>query len=72
MGLMQRYFVNQPSTLQVAHKFHGCNVLADLDDRSLGDVSLTVYFQCGPIISAVLPRMALSRATDEKWNSKCK
>jgi hypothetical protein len=53
---MQRYWINQPATKQVAHTMHGLNVLTDM----VGDKTVTVYFVSGRIISAVIPKNALS------------
>jgi hypothetical protein len=66
---MKRYWINQPSTHQPAHKFHGRNVLADLS----GDQdSVTVYFQSGDTTSALMLRSALSYCSNDRWNDPWK
>ena len=58
---MNRYCVNQPSSLQSCHAFHGQNVIAPENmDGAIGS-SVTVYFIVGPVISAILPKESLSR-----------
>jgi len=52
----RRAWINQPSTQQTAHKWHGVNVLATDD----GEGFSRVYFTSGDIISARLPTPCLS------------
>lgn len=56
---MERYWINQPSTLQECHKMHRSNVLCDVSN-SFGSC-VTVYFTEGDIVSALIPRNALSK-----------
>lgn len=62
---MKRYWINQPSTLQPCHSMHGQNVLSDLKPVFDGATNVTVYFAQGEIISAVIPKLALS----EGWKT---
>lgn len=55
-GPIQRMWINQPSTLQPLHDYHGINVLAQEEMSG----SFTVYFLSGPIISMRVPRNAIS------------
>lgn len=50
---MERMFINQPSTLQPLHKYHGMNVLLNPKDG-------TVYPVEGPIHSMMVPSDCLS------------
>ena len=59
---MKRMWINQPSTLQLAHKFHGMNVLAPEESS---DNCVTVYPIDGPVISLMVPTMVLS----EGWTA---
>lgn len=43
----KRCWINQPSTLQPLHKYHGMNVLAIPEDKD----SCVIYFTSGDIIS---------------------
>lgn len=54
---MRRMWINQPSTLQPHHDFHGVNVLANMTSK---DSLVTVYFLEGECISIVVSRFALS------------
>lgn len=49
MGMLRRKWINQPSTLQVFHKYHRQNVLHD-------EANDVIYFTSGDIISCQLPR----------------
>jgi hypothetical protein len=60
--MMRRYWINQPSTHQTAHALHGRRVLGP---EKLTDEIVEVYFIDGPVISARLPRTALSPT--ERW-----
>lgn len=54
MFTMKRFWINQPSTLQPLHKYHGNNVLAENIN------SERVYFTSGNIISMEVPDNVLS------------
>ena len=54
---MIRMWFNQPSTLQPFHKYHGIDVLAEVEDEN----SYRVWFLEGPVISMVADKNALSR-----------
>lgn len=54
--MLQRMWINQPSTLQPYHKFHGTKVLADLNDEQFK----RVYFLSGDVISMQCDRFYLS------------
>jgi hypothetical protein len=58
---MARYWVNQPSSLQPAHDYHGQNVIAPENMNDIDGPSVAVYFQNGPAISAIFPKLSLSR-----------
>jgi hypothetical protein len=51
-----RCWINQPSTLQAGHKYHGTNVLA----APYGEDSYDVYFLSGETTSMVVPASWLS------------
>ena len=53
---MRRMWINQPSTLQRFHKWHGMNVLAQKESEKVS----RVYFLSGPIISQQIPSNVLS------------
>lgn len=50
---MKRMWINQPSTLQTYHKYHGKNVLFD-------EKQMRVYFTKGPVISMEINKLSLS------------
>lgn len=52
-----RMWVNQPSTLQPYHEYHGERVLAYYEGY---DNTYRVYFLHGETVSMQMPRMALS------------
>jgi hypothetical protein len=54
----RRMWINQPSTLQYEHKFHGQNVLAYNYNRNT--LTTLVYFTGGEIISCEVFTSALS------------
>lgn len=54
---MQRMWINQPSTSQPYHEYHGQRVLVDFDDRN----SPMVYFLSGDTLAMQMDRLALSR-----------
>lgn len=56
---MRRMWINQPSTLQQFHKYHGTNVLADEAPNERGVV--TVWFLSGDTWSMDILEMALSK-----------
>lgn len=58
---IERMWINQPSTLQNYHKFHGELVLADLTSEKQGRV--TVYFTKGHIVGMDVSKDAL----DYEW-----
>lgn len=55
--MIERMWINQPSTLQPFHKLHGSNVLALPD----GGDFVRVYFVSGDVISQLIPKLALSK-----------
>lgn len=63
--MMNRYWINQPSTLQPDHNMHGQNVLAERDLGSAGKTT-TVYPVTGEIISTMVFVTSLSPG----WNSQ--
>lgn len=56
-NLPRRMWINQPSTLQPAHKWHGTNVLA-LHEY---DNMYRAYFLSGPVESMQVSGLALSK-----------
>ena len=56
--MMERYWINQPSNLQLLHKYHGRLVLAP---RIIKSKNVTIYFIDGEVISALLPANILSQ-----------
>lgn len=54
--MIQRMWINQPSTFDSLHALHGVNVLAMPDTPK----TWRVYFLSGAIISQQIPRAALS------------
>ena len=58
MSLLKRYWINQPSTLQPCHRWHGRNVIADTTEQGK---NATVYFADGDEISAIVPKLVLSQ-----------
>jgi len=59
-----RMWINQPSTSQPAHRFHGRCVLADPPYPVWGAVA-EVYFVDGAETSAIIPLVALSEGWPE-------
>jgi len=60
---LQRYWINQPSTLQPDHNLHGRKVLANKDTK----LKFTdVYFIDGPVIRQFVNTSSLSPG----WNNK--
>ncbi len=55
MDRVKRMWVNQPSTSQAYHRWHGVRVLAVRHG-----VSTTVYFLEGPVVSMHCDTLALS------------
>ncbi len=53
---IRRAWINQPSTLQMYHKWHGTNVLADYTHWP----GITIYFLSGDVVSMVVDSPALS------------
>jgi hypothetical protein len=53
---MKRVWVNQPSTLQPYHEWHGQNLLAVVEDERYS----RVYFLSGPVVSMQMLTPALS------------
>ena len=51
-----RVWVNQPSTHQPCHKWHGTNMLAIAD----GEHMARAYFLSGPVIPIQVPVLSLS------------
>ncbi len=58
MSRLKRMWINQPSTQQPFHEFHGRKVLVDPSTRSVGTV--TAYFTEGSLESMVIWDLALS------------
>lgn len=54
---MDRYWINQPSTLQPLNRYHGLRVIAP---RDLPKDWVTVYPADGDVISLIAPPQALS------------
>lgn len=62
---MYRARIDQPSTLQPLHHMHGTNVIVDPNSlKSNGGDSVTVALLEGPVITMVVPLMALA----EGWS----
>jgi len=61
---IHRCWVNQPSTLQPGHQWHGLNVLADMssvkDYGSEKGELIDVYFISGDTVCTCLPRNSVS------------
>lgn len=55
---MRRMWINQPSTSQPLHKYHGQNVLAE--DKNYDDTGVVVWTLSGSVTSFVVPILALS------------
>jgi len=52
-----RAWINQPSTLQPLHEYHGKRcIVNDTDDKTV-----TIYFTEGAIHSMMVPRLCISR-----------
>lgn len=62
---MERYWINQPSTLQEHHKLHGTRVLGAPDDF-FGPEFYRVYFLEGPVISMLIHERTLSKGWPEQ------
>jgi len=60
--MMQRYWINAPSTLQPVHHWHGKRVLCDKQPNTV----VTVYFTEGETISAMIPSMYLANGWRDK------
>ena len=66
---MSRYWINQPSTLQPDHCFHGQLCIAPRDLTNLSYV--TIYFTKGSVVSARVSVLALSEGWPcQKWTMK--
>jgi len=59
MSNMNRYWINQPSTLQPDHKYHGRRVLADTSDED-GDYC-RCWFADGPVVNMRVAKTSLSK-----------
>lgn len=57
--MMQRMWINQPSTLQPDHALHGERVLVALSEWARGDAAIRVWFTHGGIISGMVRRLSL-------------
>lgn len=55
---MKRMWIDQPSTLQLLHDYHGTNVLADYND--MDGIRCTVYHLEGGVTSMMIPTLCLS------------
>ncbi len=68
---MKRMWINQPSTLQPYHGWHGCNVLVDFEKDGGEPVA---YFLFGDLVSMQVSPLALSEgwlkepAKTYKWH----
>lgn len=62
--MLQRYWINQPSTIQPNHALHGQNVLCDMKQVFKGYVD--VYFTQGPVISSRMAMLSLSKG----WHNR--
>ena len=60
MNNLYRAWINQPSTAQLLHEYHGQNVLVYESGYLHSDV-VRVYFTEGTIISMNVPRIVLSK-----------
>lgn len=56
---MRRMWIDQPSTLQPHHRYHGRNVLAAPKNDDAAYV--IIYLTQGPVVSFEVPESALSR-----------
>lgn len=56
---LQRFWINQPSTLQPDHSLHGKRVLVAMGQKGLDHV-VDVYFTEGEVISCRVHKLALS------------
>jgi len=54
----ERMWINQPSSLQTYHNYHGCNVIAWLDNNKS---TTQISFISGDIISMEIDTIALSK-----------
>lgn len=59
--MVERMWINQPSTQQTYHDLHGTNVLAVYERPNF----YRVYFLSGPVVSQEVSALALSRG----WQS---
>ena len=57
--MLERMWVNQPSTLQICHELNGTNVLADYSDTD--GARVTIYFLTGDTVSAMVPKLILAK-----------
>jgi len=60
---VERYWINQPSGLQLLHELHGTNVLAEPEKWNPN--FMRIHFLNGEIISMQVPKSILS----EGWKS---
>lgn len=58
--LMARYWINQPSTIQPDHAFHGQTVIAPRNLNDFEGDTVTVYFARGDIHSVIVFKRSLS------------
>lgn len=57
----QRVWVNQPSTLQDDHQYHGRSGIAVLESQDTPESPFaTLYFASGPITSTRIAKLSLS------------
>lgn len=65
MTTFVRFWINQPSTLQVGHAYHGKNVAATWEDAAaVADfVDVVNLDAADPCVSMRVPRMWLSKGT---------
>jgi len=60
-----RLWINQPSTLQPDHEYHGTNVWADEDEWDFGEEYLDVWLSDANVHSMRIARSSLSRGWTE-------
>jgi hypothetical protein len=64
---LRRMWVDQPSTLQHAHKYHGAHVLV-VEEELAREKIVQVWFASGDVISTMMDRIALSNGWPTKSN----
>ena len=59
--MLERYWINAPSTLQTHHKLDGARVLADVEADAERPVVRVYFAENTPLVSQEVDRLALSR-----------